>query len=325
MTVPTAPGALARERAAQQAKTPPPPATRRRRTQLHSRRILWFTGPALFWFLFWTFIPVLGIFYVAVFDFGGLLDADELFNLDRFVGLENFQRVFTDTVFWTAMRNTAVQLAIAMPIMMPLAFMLGYYLSRKPPGWKFLSVFFFTPGLISIAVKGTIFYAMLAPNGGVNGVLDILGLDALTRAWTADTSTALAVIILVDLWQGIGWTGVLFSAHLATMPAELHESGVLDGAGEWRRMWQIAFPVTRGYFGTLTMLQFLWTLFNSAAIVLILTQGGPGTSSTTLSYLVFQKAFQQQDLGYSQAAGVVLLVIGVGGMLLIRRLIKPAY
>ena len=312
-------------RAPRDEQTPPARSARSRRNPLESKRLLWLSGPAIAWFLFWTLVPVLGIFYVAFSDFGGLLDADQLFNPSRLVGTQNFEKVLVDPVFWTAMRNTAVQLAVVLPVMMPLAFMLGYFLTRKPRGWKFLSVFFFTPGLISIAVKGTIFYAMLSPNGGFNGLLELLGLDALSQPWLADTSTALGAIIFVDLWQGIGWTAVLFSAHMSTIPPSLYESGVIDGASEWRRMWSIAFPMTRGYFGTLTMLQFVWTLFNSAAIVLILTKGGPGTSSTTLSYLVFQKAFQQQDLGYSQAAGLILLVLGVGGMLLIRRLIRPAY
>jgi len=87
-------------------------------------------------------------------------------------------------------------------------------------------------------------------------------------------------------------------------------------------MWRIAFPMVKGYVRTLTMLQFLWTLFTSAALILLLTKGGPGTSSTTLSYLVYEKAFAQRDLGYSQVVGVVLLVLGVAGMLLIRALLR---
>lgn len=293
-----------------------PEAVRPERKQ---RSLLWLSTPALVWFSFWTFLPVVGIFLVSLTRYKGLLDTP------TFIGLDNYPRVFSDPTFWTAVRNTAVQLCIAVPIMLVAAFMLGYFLTRRPRGWKFLSVFFFTPGLISIAVKGTIFYAMLSPNGGLNGMLEAVNLGSLTHAWYADTSTALGVIIAVDLWQGIAWTAVLFSAHMSTIPASLYESAMIDGAGEWSRMWRIAFPITRGYFGTLLMLQFLWTLFNSAATVLILTQGGPGNSSTTLAYLVYQKAFQQQDLGYSQAAGVVLFGIGVVGLTAIRKLVRPAY
>lgn len=283
------------------------------------RSLLWLSTPALAWFSFWTFLPVVGIFAVSLTRYKGLLDTP------TFIGLDNYPRVFSDPTFQAAVRNTVIQVGIAVPIMLVAAFMLGYFLTRRPRGWKFLSVFFFTPGLISIAVKGTIFYAMLSPNGGLNGMLREVNLGSLTHAWYADTSTSLGVIIAVDLWQGIAWTAVLFSAYMSTIPDSLYESAMIDGASEWRRMWQIAFPMTRGYFGTLLMLQFLWTLFNSAATVLILTQGGPGTSSTTLAYLVYQKAFQQQDLGYSQAAGAVLFAVGVVGLTAIRKLIRPAY
>jgi multiple sugar transport system permease protein len=90
-------------------------------------------------------------------------------------------------------------------------------------------------------------------------------------------------------------------------------------------MWQIAYPMTRDYFGVLTMLQFIWVLFSSAATILLLTNGGPGNASSTLSFLVYSKAFQQNDLGYSQAIGTMLFVIGVIGMVLIRRIFRARY
>ncbi|CAN5450815.1 sugar ABC transporter permease [soil metagenome] len=254
-------------------------------------------------------------------DFVG---SDALVDPERFTGWDNTSTVVSDPVFWQAVRNTAIQVGIAVPVMIPLAFMLGYYLDSRPPGWKLLSVFFFTPGLISISIKGSIFYAMLSPNGGVNGALDMVGLGEggvvdLTTAWYADPATALAIIIAADLWQGIGWTGVLFAARLSSMPAELKEAAEVDGANEWQRMWRVSYGVIREYVGTMAMLQFLWTLFNSAPIVFILTGGGPGTSSTTLSFLVYQKAFIEQQIGYSQVVGVLLFIGGLVGMILIRR------
>ena len=109
-----------------------------------------------------------------------------------------------------------------------------------------------------------------------------------------------------------------FTYERAKSPAEAAASAArIDGAGRMRIIWQIAFPMVKDYVRALTMLQYLWTLFTSAALILLLTKGGPGTSSTTLSYLVYAKAFTQRDLGYSQVVGVVLLVLGIAGMLLI--------
>lgn len=295
------------------------PPRRRAKSRATDSKVLWLTVPALAWYALFTIGPILGMFAIGFLEWGGLIDTPS------WAGLGNFAAVLSDPVFYTAAGNTFLHVIAVVPVMMPLAFMLGYYLNTKPRGYRLLSILFFTPGLISISIKGTIFYGVLSPTGGLNGLLSAVGLQDIATAWLANPETALWSIIAIDLWSGIGWTAVLFAARLSSVSTEVLEAAEMDGAGQTRKMWQITFPMIRDYFGTLAMLQFLWTLFNSAAIVLILTKGGPGTSSTTLSYLVYQKAFQQQDLGYSQAAGILLFALGLAGMLLIRRVIRPAF
>ncbi|SNT53275.1 multiple sugar transport system permease protein [Streptosporangium subroseum] len=285
-------------------------------TRVHSPRVLWLTVPSLVWFAVFSVGPLAAMFVIATLRWKGLLYEP------TYIGLENIGRVFADPTFHAAVRNSVIQVAIAIPVMIPLAFMLGYHLTTKPRGYRILSVLYFSPGLISISMTGMIFYGVLSPNGGVNGLLRGIGLDSWATAWLADPSTALPSLIAIDLWRGIGWTAVLFAARLASLPAEVIEAAQIDGAGRMRIMWRIAFPMVKDYVRTLAMLQFLWTLFTSAALILLLTKGGPGTSSTTLSYLVYAKAFSQRDLGYSQVVGVVLLLLGVAGMFLIRALLR---
>ncbi|WP_210413898.1 carbohydrate ABC transporter permease [Protaetiibacter larvae] len=292
--------------------TAPAPVKAKRRPPA----ILWLTTPSLAWYAFFTIGPLLGMFAIATLSWKGLIYPA------TFTGLDNFARVLTDPTFHDALRNSIVQVLIVIPIMMPLAFMLGYYLNTKPRGYRVLSVLFFTPGLISISIKGTMFYGVLSPNGGFNGLLEGIGLGGITTAWLANPATALGSIMAIDLWSGIGFTAVLFASRLSSVDTEVLEAADLDGAGTFRKMWRITYPIIKDYFGTLTMLQFLWTLFTSAALILILTKGGPGTSTTTLSFLVYQKAFSQQDLGYSQAVGVLLLLLGIIGMVLIRRILR---
>ena len=281
---------------------------RRGTNQLFSNKILWLTAPALAWFALFSVGPLGAMFVIATLRWKGLIYTPS------FVGWENVVTVFHDPVFWSAVRNSVIQVGIAVPLMIPAAFALGYHLYTRPRGHRVLSVLYFSPGLISISVTGVIFYGVLSPNGGVNGFLEAIGLDNLVRPWLADPSTALASLIAIDLWRGVGWTAVLFSARLASLPAEVIEAAEVDGAGRFRTMWQIAFPMIKDYVSTITTLQFLWTMFTSAALILLLTKGGPGTRTTTLSYLVYAKAFSQRDLGYSQVVGVVLLVLGVAGM-----------
>ncbi|GIF98262.1 carbohydrate ABC transporter permease [Catellatospora citrea] len=297
----------------------PPRANRRRRANsLQSARVLWLTVPSLLWFAAFAIGPLAAMFVIATMRWKGLLYEP------TYVGAENIGRVLTDPTFHAAVRNSLIQVAVAVPIMIPLAFMLGYHLNTKPRGYRLLSVLYFSPGLISISITGMIFYGVLSPNGGVNGLLRGIGAESWATPWLADPGTALAALIAIDLWRGIGWTAVLFAARLASLPADVIEAAQIDGAGRMRTMWQIAFPMTLDYVRTLTMLQFLWTLFTSAALILLLTKGGPGTSSTTLSYLVYAKAFSQRDLGYSQVVGVALLILGIGGMILIRALLRSS-
>ncbi|MEW2349717.1 MULTISPECIES: carbohydrate ABC transporter permease [unclassified Streptomyces] len=293
-----------------------PLAPGRRRGPLDSPRLLWLTVPSLVWFAVFSVGPLVAMFVIATLEWKGLIYEP------HYTGTENIRHVLGDDVFLDALRNSAVQIAVVLPVMIPLAFMLGHHLSTRPRGYRVLSVLYFSPGLISISVTGMIFYGVLSPDGGANGLLRATGLDALTHSWLADPGTALPAVIAIDLWRGIGWTAVLFASRLSSVPGEVVEAARLDGAGTFRVMWQITFPMVKDYVRTLTMLQFLWTLFTSAALVLLLTKGGPGSSSTTLSYLVYEKAFAQSDLGYSQVVGVVLLLLGVAGMLLIHRLLR---
>lgn len=275
--------------------------------------------PALVWYLVFMVGPMVAIFVIATLHWPGMLQPVS------FAGLDNVRTVLDDPVFWDSVRNTAVQLAVALPIMIVCAFMLGYYVAQRPPGHRVLRYLLFIPGLISTPAKAMVFYAALSPDGLLNGALQSVGLGSLTDAWLASPSTALACLIALDVWSGIGFTAVLFAARLNSVPDELGEAAQLDGAGHWRTMWRVHFPVIRDYVGVVTMLQFLWTLFGSAQNVLLLTQGGPGTSSTTLSFLVYQKAFIAADLGYSQTVGVILFLAGLVGLLVIRRVFRQNY
>ncbi|WP_089775664.1 carbohydrate ABC transporter permease [Ruania alba] len=291
----------------------------RRRHRTENGVVAAFAAPSVAWYVVFTIGPMVAIFVISVLSWRGLLAEPS------WAGLANFRTVLTDTVFHTAVRNTAVQVGLVLPLMIPPAFMLGYYLTLKPTGHRVLRVVLFTPALISLSAMGTVFYAIFQPTGMVNITLEAIGLGSLATPWLANPDTALFTIIAVSLWSGIGYTAVLFSARLASVSPEIYEAAELDGCGHWKRMWRIAYPVIKDYFGVLTMLQFLWNAFASAGVVLLLTNGGPGSSSTTLSFLVYEKAFVQSQVGYSQAVGVILFAVGVFSLLGIRRLFRQNY
>ena len=275
--------------------------------------------PAIAWYAIFTLGPLVAMFYIATLDWSSFIAPS------TFVGIGNFQRIFGDPVFYQAALNSLIQILIVIPVMIPVAFMLGYYVNLKPRGHRLLRVILFTPALISLAAKSIIFLSVFSPTGLINGALELVGLGSLATPWLATQSTALGVVIAVDLWNGIGFTAILFTARLSSVPVEVLEAAELDGAGHWRRLWGVCYPICREYFGVLAMLQFIWVMFGSAGSILLLTRGGPGTSSTNLSFLVYDKAFSQSQIGYSQAVGVILFVVGIVGLVLIRRVFRARY
>ena len=263
--------------------------------------------------------PLISVFYLSLLEWPSFIFAR------KFVGVQNYLDLFQDPLFFTALKNSLIQVAVVLPIMITLAFMLGYFLSLRPRRHRILGVIFFTPALVSYPARAMMFLGLYHPEGILNTFLSAVGLDALTTSWLANGSTALMAVIAIDLWAGIGFTAVLFATRLSGIPEEIAEAAGLDGAGQWSKMWRIAFPVVRDFVGVLTMLQFLWILLASAQNILLLTEGGPGNSSMTLAYLLYDQAFVSSQIGYSQAVGVLLFLFGLAGMLLIRRLFRASY
>ncbi len=291
----------------------------RRRWRRNLIALILFTAPAIIWYLVFMVGPFVSMFYYSTQDWGSILETPV------FAGLHNYTYMFSDPTFYIATRNTAIHIGVVLPILIPLSFLLGYYLSLRPRGYQFLNIVCFTPALMSAAAATMLFIGIYAPNGIINALLDVVGLHALTHLWNADISTALGSVIAINLWGGIGFSAVVFSARLSGVSAELYEAADIDGATHWEKIRLIAYPMIRDFVGVMTMLQFLGLLLGSAQTVLLLTNGGPGTASTTLGFMLYNEAFVTSHIGYSQAIGVFLFVVGLLGMLLIRQLFRPAY
>jgi multiple sugar transport system permease protein len=276
-------------------------------------------APAILAYSTFLVYPLLNMGYVSLLDWRGVVKPS------TFIGLQNFFRMFSDTRFWVATRNTLIYALITLVGIIPISFILGYFLSRRLVGHRIFRTIFFSPGMLSVAGLAMVFSGIYLPDGIINQFLRQVGLDAFTHAWLADSHTALAAIIAVEFWGGFGWYAVLFFSALSNIPKELYEAADLDGAGHWKKMWQIAFPMIFDFVGVMTMLQFMWVLLGSAQYVLLLTRGGPGDSSLTLSYYLYTLAFDVRNLGYSQAIGIFIFVVGLIGMLLIRKITRRTY
>jgi len=284
------------------------------RRNARKRRVtfLFLVAPALVWFLSFMLWPLLNMFYISTTSW------NELNLPKKFIFLDNFIRIFHDPKVAIGLHNTGIYLVAGILGIIPLAFMLGFFLSLRKPGYRILRTLFFSPSMLSVAALAMIFLGVYRPDGMLNSFLNAIGLSALTRIWLGDPSTALGALIAIDIWGGVGFNSVLFFAALASFPEELYEAAMLDGAGYWTILWKIAFPLMIDFIGLITILQFLGIL-SGAAYMILLTQGGPGTATFTLGYYLYDQAFLSHRLGYSQALGVVIFFVGIVVILLIRR------
>jgi multiple sugar transport system permease protein len=281
---------------------------------MRRRRITFFllVVPALLWFLSFMFWPFLNMFYISTMRWDGL-------NLPKtFIFLDNFIRMMKDPKIAVATLNTGIYLLVGILGVVPFAFMLGFFLSLRRPGYRVLRTIFFSPAMLSVAALAMIFLGLYRPDGMLNAFLNSLGFDFTNQVWLMNKKTALFCLIAIDIWGGIGFNSVLFFAALSNLPEELYEAAMLDGAGYWTILWRIAFPLMIDFIGIVTVLQFL-SILSGAAYMILLTNGGPGTATFTLGFYLYDQAFLSHRLGYSQAIGVMLFFIGIVAIFIIRR------
>jgi len=286
------------------------------RRTARSRRITFIllVSPALIWFLIFMLWPLGNMFFISTMRWDGLALPQ------KFIFVDNFIRFFKDPNISVALRNTGIHLLFGILGVIPFAFMLGFFVSLRKPGFQVLRTIFFMPSMISVAALAMIFLGLYRPDGMLNSFLESFGLASLTRVWLANKTTALGAIIAIDIWSGIGFYSVLYFAALSNIPEELYEAAQLDGAEYWTLMWKIAFPMMLDFTGVVIILQFLYILSGAAQNIIILTQGGPGNATLTLGYYLYNQAFLTQRLGYSQAIAVLIFIVGIVVILTIRRL-----
>lgn len=277
-------------------------------------------APALLWFMVMVGWPALNMFYISLNRWeGGMLRPR------TFAWFNNYIELFQSPDFYNALGLSAIQVVLTLPFTLLPAFMLGYFLSLRRPGYRIMRVVFFSPALISTAVRAMMFYGIFLPDGLLNGLLRSAGLSQLTHLWLGEMETALLSVVLISIWGGIGYYAVLFFTYLSGISHELYEAAELDGATPWACMWRVAFPMSLDFFGILATLDLIYVTLGTAGLIFLLTEGGPGTASTTLAYLMYDKAFISLRLGISQAIAVVLFIVGITAMLLIRRSTRNRY
>lgn len=225
-----------------------------------------------------------------------------------FVGLSNFTNLAKSPAFQQVLKNQAFFL-LGLPLWTLLPLVVATMLHERVPAPGVFRTIFFFPATASPALIGVLFSFMLGPAGPFNSLLHDIGLGGLARDWLVDAGWVKPVIIVVLAWATMGTGVVIFSAALSTVPTELFEAAQVDGARWRQRFTYVVLPSLRPVIQLWVVILVITVFVAIFPWIFTLTRGGPGYSSTTMDYDIYQNALQFGYFGPAAAEAVYLLVI----------------
>lgn len=285
------------------AQASPAPA-RRRRSRLRLRNTLlgWsFILPNFAGFALLTLIPVVTLFYMSLTNWN-------IFGSSQFIGFDNFTKLAGDKSFHTAFLNTLYYAVMHIPLTIVVSLGLALLLNTKLRGVAFFRTAAFFPYITSIVAIALVWNLLFSPDyGPINQVLGFLGIQN-PPGWLTNTGWAMPAVVIISTWRDMGYYMVLFLAGLQTVPRELHEAARTDGANAMQRFLNVTLPCLRPtmFFVTVMLTINSLKIFD---LILVLTDGGPGQSTTVISQFIFSKGFEENHFGYASAASVVLFFL----------------
>ena len=233
---------------------------------------------------------------------------DGLFKHD-FIGVRNYVRLFRADYFWMTLVNCFIMF-INVPIQILVGLVVSMLLYEKTLGWRFFRSLYYLPQIVSAVIVGYLFAIFFSFDGPVNTVLRFTGASRLAIEWLGSRPTAIGVVITALVWINIGWQGVLILGAMTTIEPSVFEAARIDGAGFWRRTFSIMLPMIGRVIEYSFVYSVAWTFTGVFPFIYSITNGGPVYGTTTLDFLVYQKAFRETSgLGQACAVAVVLLVI----------------
>jgi raffinose/stachyose/melibiose transport system permease protein len=273
---------------------------------------LWFVLPGFLFFSVFIIYPAVSAVALSFFDWRGIGK-----NVN-FVGLANFREALASWSFYRAAFNNLVFFIVILSFQHTLGLLLAVQLNARPRFMQIYRTVLFMPVIISLVATGFIWTLMLSPHIGlINPVLRDLGLGFLTRAWLSDITWALPAVILVQAWNLLGWSIIIYLAGLQSIPEELRQAAQIDGANSWQCFWRVVFPLLSPSFTALTVLTFI-QIFRVFDVVYVLTGplGAPAGRTDVLGTLVYRTAFgiggmtsADARMSYAVAMSVLIFIM----------------
>ena len=288
------------------------PSVRRRQTassgsrsarRHEGRTAVWMVAPAVVLLVLFIVVPVV-LAFVLAFTNARLISPRPA----TFVGLHNFATLWGDPLFWASLRNTFYFAIVVVPVQAGLALVLALLVNAKVRGTNFFRTVYFVPVVTSMVVVSLLWRFLYQKDGLLNALISVVHPGYVPIDWLNDTRTAMPAIIVMSIWQAVGFHMIIWLSGLQTIPAELYEAGDLDGAVGWKRFRYITWP------SLLATRTFILITITIAALSLftqinVMTQGGPLDSTTTVVYMAVRTGYQQLATGYASAISLVFFVL----------------
>jgi multiple sugar transport system permease protein len=261
-----------------------------------------FLSPAIALYLLFVFVPIVWVVYLSFMRYDIITPA-------RFLGLRNWQRLFTDTRMWLTLKNTAlfVLLLVPMHTVMGTLLALGVNALKNKAGVYLYRTLYYFPTLVtSSAVTITWRYLLSTDTGVLNYYLGLLGIQAVP--WLGSSFWVYPATMLFSLWKFVGTYFLYFFIGLQNIDQGLIDAAKIDGANVWQRLKNVTLPMLSPtmFFVIITQLIGCIQIFDEPYL---LTKGGPGDSSRSISHYIYELAYQSQQYGYAAAVSLVLLLI----------------
>lgn len=224
----------------------------------------------------------------------------------RFQGLENYEKLLSDPGLPPVLGATAIFSVGLVIFNMSLALLLAVLLNQKLAGMAIFRTLFFSPVVVSLVAWTIVWSFLLQKNGGLNGILSQFGVEG--PNWLRHPTTAMISVIVVQVFKNVGLNMILFLAALQGVPRELYEAARVDGIPAFRQFRRITLPM----ISPTVMLTSIITIVGSLQVfaqIAVLTQGGPGMSTTVLVYYLYQQSFEFHKFGYGATLSILLFVI----------------
>ncbi len=260
-----------------------------------------FVAPSLILVLVFTLAPVLTGLGVSFTNWSILAKP-------KFIGLDNYIRMFTTPLVWKVMLNTLYYTGVSVPLNLVLSLGFAVALNQKVKGLAFFRTAYFLPVISATVAISVIWMWLLDSNSGlINTLLVNLGLQSVN--WLSDPRTAMLSIILVSVWRGIGWNMMIFLAALQDVPPDLFDAARIDGANSWKIFRYVTLPlITPAIFFT-TMMGIIGSFQGFDLVYNMTPEGGPDHSTTVMGFYIWQNAFKYSRMGYGAALAYVLFLL----------------